>query len=198
MLTEVGTRINILLLGVSLALFTSSEAFAEKKKVEVTCEQHISAASQAQGVPIGILYAVALTETGSDGKLSPYAMNIEGKSFLAKTQAEAMLAFQEARLEDKKLIDLGCMQINHFYHQSRFRSVDDMLDPKKNVNYAAKLLKTLRNRHGSWTDAVAYYHTGPKNKIAQHRYVCKVLRNMVATHFGEWTPEAKDYCTVKN
>jgi Transglycosylase SLT domain len=192
------TRINILLLGVSLGLFTSSEAFAEKKKIEVNCEQYISSASQAQGVPIGILYAVALTETGSDGKLSPYAMNIEGKSFLAKTQAEAILAFQEARLEDKKLIDLGCMQINHFYHQSRFRSVHDMLDPKENVNYAAKLLKTLRKRHGSWTEAVAYYHAGPKNKIAQHRYVCKVLRNMVASHFGEWTPDAEDYCTVKN
>lgn len=176
------------------ATFISSTAFAGKNTGSRICEKHLSSASEAEEVPLGLLYAVALTETGSGGELNPYAMNIEGDSFLAKSSAEAMARFHEARDANKSLIDLGCMQINYHYHHKNFASVPDMLDPRQNVVYAAKFLRSLHTRHGSWTEAVARYHAGPKNKTAQHRYVCKVLENMVANNFGNWTPESKAYC----
>jgi soluble lytic murein transglycosylase-like protein len=62
-----------------------------------------------------------------------------------------------------------------------------MLDPRANVQYAARFLKELRGRQGSWTMAVARYHAGPNNDPAQKRYVCTVIRNMVASGFGNWT-----------
>lgn len=185
-----------LTIGMILA-FISSDAHAGKKPGVKLCEKYLSAASAAEGVPLGLLYAVALTETGSGGELNPYAMNIEGASVLAKSTSEAIAVFEEAREADKTLIDLGCMQINYHYHHQNFASVPDMLDPRQNVRYAAKLLKSLKAKHGSWTAAVARYHAGPKNKVAQHRYVCKVLTNLVATHFGSWTPESKLYCSQK-
>jgi soluble lytic murein transglycosylase-like protein len=52
----------------------------------------------------------------------------------------------------------------------------------------------LKQREGTWTKAVARYHAGPKNLPAQKTYVCSVIRNMVATGLGAWTPTAKNYC----
>ncbi len=42
--------------------------------------------------------------------------------------------------------------------------------------------------------AVARYHAGPDNDPAQKRYVCRVIANMVATGFGNWTRNARDFC----
>ena len=151
-------------------------------------------ASKAHGVPIGILYAVGLTETGVKGSLQPYALNIQGKAVFAATQKEALARFKTAREQGKTLIDLGCMQINHRYHSQAFRSVEDMLDPHLNVDYAASFLADLKRQHLSWSMAVARYHAGPNNDPAQKRYVCRVIANMVATEMGKWTPNARTFC----
>lgn len=158
------------------------------------CEAEIMAAARKYAIPSGILYAVGLTETGIKGSLQPYALNIEGRTFYGRSADEAEHAFREARNRGHKLIDLGCMQINHHYHGSEFSSVKAMLDPHRNVEYAARFLKQLKGRHKSWSMAVARYHAGPNNDPAQKRYLCRVITNMVATGFGEWTPAAKSFC----
>ncbi|EKF17139.1 lytic transglycosylase domain-containing protein [Nitratireductor pacificus] len=159
------------------------------------CEGEILRAAEKYQVPPGILYAVGLTETGVKGSLQPYALNIEGKAVFARSAGEAMRTFEQARDRGVKLIDLGCMQINHHYHASAFPGLRAMLDPRRNVDYAARFLVQLKERHGSWSMAVARYHAGPDNDPAQKRYVCRVITNMVATGFGEWTPEARSFCT---
>ncbi len=152
------------------------------------------AAADAENVPLGVLYAVALTETGRKGALHPFALNIEGKSIFADSKEEALAQFARAQRRGKVLIDLGCMQINHHYHGAEFSSVDSMLDPKLNVHYAARFLRQLRMREGSWAMAVARYHAGPNNDPAQTRYICAVIRNLVATGFGSWTPASQQFC----
>lgn len=158
------------------------------------CEPEILRAADRYGVPAGILYAVGLTETGNKGSLQPNALNIEGKAVFPRSRAEALAAFANARREGKTLIDLGCMQINHHYHASHFRSVEDMLDPRQNVDYAARFLVSLHARHETWSMAVARYHAGPDNNPAQKVYVCRVIANMVATGFGKWTANARGFC----
>ncbi len=69
-----------------------------------------------------------------------------------------------------------------------------MIDPAQNVDYATRFLRELRDREGSWTLAVARYHAGPHNNPAQKVYVCRVIANMVATGFGNWTPGARAFC----
>jgi soluble lytic murein transglycosylase-like protein len=158
------------------------------------CEREILRASEKFGVPVGILYAVGLTETGNKGSLQPYALNIEGKARFAKSAAEAEAIFRAARKDGRKLIDLGCMQINHHYHAENFPSIAAMLDPRRNVEYAARFLIRLKGRHDTWSLAVARYHAGPDNDPAQKRYVCRVIANMVATGFGKWTANARGFC----
>ena len=69
-----------------------------------------------------------------------------------------------------------------------------MFDPARNVDYAARFLKELREREGNWTLAVARYNAGPNNNPAQKQYVCRVISNMVASGFGEWTADARNFC----
>jgi soluble lytic murein transglycosylase-like protein len=158
------------------------------------CESEMIRAAEKYAVPLGMLYAVGLTETGQKGSLSPYALNVEGRAVYGIDKQGALAHFAKARATGAKLIDMGCMQINHHFHARRFASLEDMLDPRQNVDYAARFLKELREREGSWTMAVARYHAGPNNNPAQKRYVCRVIANMVATGFGEWTAPAKAFC----
>jgi soluble lytic murein transglycosylase-like protein len=159
-----------------------------------TCEREMMRASSKYGVPLGMLYSVGLTETGRRGSLQPYAMNVEGKAVFSNSAAEAIQQFEAARRSGAKLIDLGCMQINHYFHREKFTSLESMLNPRDNVEYAARFLKELKGRHETWTMAVARYHAGLDNDPAQKRYVCRVIANMVATGFGQWTPGARSFC----
>ena len=175
-----------------LALATStSEALAVAPGA---CEKEIQSAAAKYQIPEGILYSVGLTETGRKGSLYPWALNIEGKAYFPDSPSAAMQAFETARREGRQLIDMGCMQINHHFHGENFASPQEMLDPRRNVEYAAKFLRNLHDRHETWTMAVARYHAGPNNDPAQKRYVCRVISNLVATGYGKWTPAAANFC----
>lgn len=158
------------------------------------CEGEITAAAAKYQIPPGILYSVGLTETGRKGSLQPFAMNIEGKAYFANSAEEVLQKFAAARAQGVKLIDLGCMQINYHFHGENFASPDEMLNPRKNVEYAARFLSNLHARHETWTMAVARYHAGPNNDPAQKKYVCRVIANLVATGYGKWTPNASSFC----
>lgn len=159
------------------------------------CEAEILRASARHNVPAGILYAVGLAETGQKGSLQAFALNIDGRAVFASSALEAEREFSKARHNGAKLIDLGCMQINHHYHADQFASLRQMLDPRFNVDYAARFLARLKQRHSTWAMAVARYHAGPDNDPAQRRYVCRVIANLAATGFGNWTPKAREFCS---
>ena len=145
-------------------------------------------------VPLSVLYAVGLTETGNRGMLGPYDINVDGRSipFGSLEQALERVAIEQAR--GAKFIDIGCMQINQRWHAQKFRSLREMFDPVANVRYAARFLRELKSREGNWTLAVARYNAGPDNDPAQKKYVCAVIRNMVASRLGRWTESARAFC----
>jgi len=158
------------------------------------CEREMARAALRHQVPLSVLYAVGLTETGRSGALTPYALNIDGLAVNAVNLQSAMQRFEIARREGAKLIDIGCMQINYSYHAAEFSSLEDMFDPIKNVEYAAGFLQVLKSREGSWTMAVARYNAGPKNDAGQKKYICAVIENMIASGFGAWTNSASRFC----
>lgn len=159
------------------------------------CEAEILRASARYGVPTGILYAVGLAETGVKGSLQPYALNIEGKAAFPRSRDQALEMIEAARDRGKRLIDVGCMQINAYYHAENFAGLREMLDPHHNVDYAARFLLKLKSRNDTWTMAVARYHAGPNNNPAQKQYVCRIVANLAATGFGKWTPQARSFCS---
>jgi soluble lytic murein transglycosylase-like protein len=173
----------------ALVAFTSSASASTG-----ACEREIQSAAAKYGIPEGILYSVGLTETGRKGSLYPYAMNVEGKALFPSSEQAALRQFDTSSRGGAKLIDIGCMQINHYFHGENFSSVEEMFDPHRNVEYAAKFLRNLHDRHETWTMAVARYHAGPNNNPAQKQYVCRVIANLVATGYGKWTPNASNFC----
>jgi soluble lytic murein transglycosylase-like protein len=179
---------------VAAAIFTFSFHGPAASETGNPCEREIADAARRYAIPLAVFYSVGLTETGRGGVLHPFTMNIDGRPSFNPSLAEAVRRFDEARRNGAHFIDIGCMQINHHYHAAHFGSLEEMFDPAKNVDYAARLLLELKARERTWTLAVARYNAGPNNDPAQKRYVCSVIRNMVDSGFGSWTPGARAFC----
>ena len=184
-----------LLVAAVLAAITASGASAKQADLKLgVCEAEIARASAKFGVPLAILYAVGLTESGGNGTLQPLLVATKTVSYVGKDRADAIRKFNEIRATGTELIDLGCLQANYYWHKAEFKSLEDMFDPRLNVEQAARFLSVLHKRHGSWVIAAARYNAGPKNTPAQQRYVCNVMKNLVRAGFGQWTPQAKAFC----
>lgn len=189
------TQIRIIAAALLAAIFDTLPSIAQERGENI-CEREIIRAAEQYAVPVPVLYAVGLTESGRKGQLSPLAMNLAGRPYFAISRAEAMSVVARERAKGVNLIDVGCMQINIKYHAQKFTSIEHMFDPRLNVQYAARFISELRKSTGTWTMAVARYHAGPNNNPAQKRYICLVIRNMVAAGAGEWTPNARSFCAA--
>ena len=159
-----------------------------------SCEAQVAAAAKRYDIPLAVFYAVGLLETGGRNGLQPYAMNIEGRASSNPSLEAALATFEAAHRRGASLIDIGCMQINYRWHGDKFSSVTEMFDPARNVDYAARFLRELKEREKTWTLAVARYNAGPNNNAAQKQYVCGVIRKMVNSGFGSWTVNARSFC----
>ena len=73
----------------------------------------------------------------------------------------------------------GCLQVNLRYHGSSFESTEEALEPDKNIAYAAWYLKDLRLQHGSWSKAIARYHSA--NRKYHNPYRIKVYKMWART-----------------
>ena len=94
------------------ALFICSAAAAETKADNARpCERAMARAAQLHGIPLGILYAVGLTETGRRGALYPYALGADGQTVFAKNMDDAMSSFEAMRQKGIKPGESG--ELNH-------------------------------------------------------------------------------------
>ena len=192
-------RVRTLLLALLLQQATSfsSEVLAQAAP-PVSCEHEIATAARRYDIPLAVFYAVGLNETGVRGRLQPYSMNIDGRASSNGSLEEAMSRFKAAKIAGARMIDIGCMQINHplpFGEQLRLARARCSIR-RLNVDYAARFLRELKQRERTWTMAVARYNAGPNNDPAQRKYVCGVLTKMVASGFGAWTESARNFCFV--
>lgn len=106
-------------------------------------------------IPRGLLAAIAKVESGH----REYAINVGGRSIYASSLAKALSIAQSKINSGVTNIDLGMMQLNYRWHGNQFASLEEMLNPEKNINYAARLLKVLHDQHGNWQKAIRYYHS---------------------------------------
>ncbi|MDR1234100.1 MAG: transglycosylase SLT domain-containing protein [Holosporales bacterium] len=129
----------------------------------------IARAEKDNGIPRGLLMAIAKVESGCD----PYSVNAKHRSIHFKSKAKAEQFIDEYVKSGYSNMSVGCMQIHYHSHRKHFPSASDMLDSKKNVTYAANLLKSLYKQCGNWTEATKKYHgSHPKSNT---RYCEKVL-----------------------
>ena len=130
---------------------------------EPDCEAMAAEVGRLAQLPDGYLPAISRIESGRqrDGKRRawPWTLNHSGKGLYFESKAEALAYLRTATVKGRTNIDVGCMQINHYWHGDTFGSLEEMIDPVKNVKYAAAYLTELYERHGSWVEAVKHYHS---------------------------------------
>ena len=127
------------------------------------CEAHARNLENLFDLPKGLLTAINRVETGRpNGKGLrlgwPWAINDNGKGLFFDNKDD-MLAYARAQLDQgNDRMDIGCMQINVYWHRDQFTDIDDIADPSSNIAYAAAFLSDLRDQHGSIDDAIRHYH----------------------------------------
>ncbi|MFT5487943.1 MAG: hypothetical protein ACI9JL_000692 [Paracoccaceae bacterium] len=144
------------------------------------CRQAISQTERALRLPIGIMQAISLAESGRWDKSSrshfawPWTVMAHGKGRFYPTKAAAIAAVRQLQADGLKNIDVGCMQVNLKYHPKAFGSLEDAFDPALNARYAAGLFAKLRKANKSILRAVAHYHSTTRHR--NRPYTKKVVR----------------------
>lgn len=141
-------------------------------------------AAQRAGIPSTVLYAVALQESGirrnGNGRIIPWpwSLNVAGQSRRYTTRADACAGLRQAmRSTPHTRIDAGLGQINLGYHQHRYASACDLLDPYNNLAIAAEILKEQHTPGEDWLLAIGRYHR-PAGGEPAARYRRSVSRHL--------------------
>ncbi len=143
------------------------------------CATAVAAAEQAARLPLRLLRAVSLAESGRwdpEKKASfawPWTVTSGGAGQYFPDKASAIAHVKRLQAKGVRNIDVGCMQVNLMHHPNAFDSLEQAFDPAENVAYAAHFLRMLKDEQQSWIKAVGSYHSRtPANYL---RYRTKVF-----------------------
>ncbi len=145
----------------ALAILATSTSAAQPDPGMI-CDLAARGAAERSGVPIDILLAITRVETGrSDrgGQPWPWTINADGQGHWFDSQQAAIDAATAHKTDGTGTFDVGCFQLNIRWHGDEFESLTDMFDPAQNADYAAQFLAQLYQESGTWSDAVAAYHS---------------------------------------
>jgi hypothetical protein len=154
----------IIIFGVIISLWVNTSHASTKAEIL----RLISDVEAEYNIPSGLLSSIAKTESN----LEPYALNISGRSMRFQDKDAALQAIHQSLDKGITNIDIGVAQVNYKWHQHNFNNLEDMLLPKSNIKYAAKLLSKLKQEHGDWHKAIRYYHSAnPDHYIKYSRKI---------------------------
>lgn len=156
---------------VSLCLFLPFAAAADDS---LLCLKEAVRLEKRERIQTNLLSAIALVESGRFSKKYPsgiswpWTVTAEGKGTFYNSKQEALTAVGELKKRGVENIDVGCMQINLKYHPTAFDSIEEALDPRKNVAYAADFLKRNYSETKSWGEAATRYHSKTVHKAFKY------------------------------
>src|SRR5262249_53287032 len=149
--------------GMAVVFAVAPTAVSAKDEPDA-CLGLIKGAEKSQAIPQGLLKAIGFTESGrvtADGQRVPWpwTVNAEGQGYYFETKKEAISFVEKLQARGVSVIDVGCMQVDLYYHPDAFASLEAAFDPATNVAYAAKFLNELKAETGDWGVATQYYHS---------------------------------------
>ncbi len=156
------------------------------------CLEAASAAERNWTLPPDLIHAIGRVESGRFDRASqrvspwPWTVNANGTGFWFASQLEAVTFVRTLQSYGLRLIDVGCFQVDLFYHPAAFSSLEQAFDPTANADYAARFLTSLRSRTGSWPAAIAGYHSAQPAEGESYRQ--KVM--------GQWASNATASQTI--
>ncbi len=132
------------------------------------CAKAVAEVESRLGIPAQLLSAISLAESGRWNSVRrtnvswPWTVYSEGRPYYAADKQAAIARVRSIMARGVRNIDVGCLQINLFYHPDAFESLDQAFDPLANTTYAGELLLRLQNTHRSWSRAIAFYHSSTR------------------------------------
>jgi hypothetical protein len=172
-------------IGASLALLIGGVSLGDARGEDPSslCDRAAELAAANNSVPVQVLLAITRVETGrySDGQMRPWpwAINLGGEGHWFPDATEAVAFATDQLSQGIENFDVGCFQINLHWHGAKFTSLEQVMDPIANANYAAEFLTDMRGSQGSWPAAVAAYHSrSPEKAAAYLQKVEAVLTNL--------------------
>lgn len=164
--------LSLIVTSVGPALAAPAQSVEKTKEI---CVRETQATEQAMAIPAHLLGAISLAESGrwdAEARASfawPWTVTAEGQGRYFPTKAEAVAEVQRLTKRGLTNIDVGCMQINLYYHGGAFADVAEAMDPAANTAYAGQYLKNLFASTGSWTQAAGYYHSMTPDRGSAYR-----------------------------
>lgn len=157
-------------------------------ELSASCERAAEDASRRTGVPVSVLKAIALNESGRKVGAGfgpwPWTVNMEGAGHWFDTLDEARAYVYQEFKRGARSFDVGCFQINYKWHNENFSSIDEMFDPMSSAVYAAKFLAELYAESGSWNTAAGAYHSRTKEFADRYAARFATLRQRFAAQDG--------------
>jgi hypothetical protein len=148
---------------------------AAKPNPWTMCAKATNLIERQEGVPRQLLRAISKVESGRFHQKKkivmawPWTVMAEGRGRYLPTKAAAIAEVEGLKARGIRNIDVGCMQVNLYYHPDAFANLNQAFDPVANVAYAASYLRSLRYEEGSWSKAVARYHSADPGRYKQYR-----------------------------
>lgn len=164
------------------------------------CEDAARHASDKTGVPVSILRAITLAETGHTAADTsrfaawPWAVQADMRGHWFPDQAAAISYAKSLVAQGKSNIDIGCFQLNIRWHADAFQSVEEMFSPDSNALYAATFLQRLYQETGDWRAAVGRYHS--RNPEHSEPYLQR-LEKLFARYLGQPTDAPQQVAEVQ-
>jgi hypothetical protein len=131
----------------------------------LVCQIAADQAERAWLLPKGLLAAIGLVESGRRAPAGPFpviwpwTINAEGRGFYLPSKAAAVGLVRSLQLRGVRIIDVGCFQVDLFYHPYAFASLEEAFDPDANARAAARILSLGRLSSTGWDGAIAAYHS---------------------------------------
>ena len=146
--------------------------------------------ARQHNIPPGILYAIALTESGktiAPGMFRPWpwTLNVAGKPKRYATRKATWNAMRYYMKQGIQSIDIGLMQVNWRWNKHRLGNTWTALDPRFNVTAGAKILRDEYKKQGNWVSAIGSYHSPGKSQAQKQR--AQKYAKRVITHLTKLT-----------
>lgn len=183
-----------------LALAGPVRASGGNQDPALLCERSAQIAAEREGVPLSVLTAISLNESGRKRGAAlrawPWTVNLEGDGHWFDGGKAALDFAEKALAAGRKSFDVGCFQINYRWHGQHFGSVSEMFDPIANATYAAQFLKSLYAERGSWEAAAGAYHSLNPKFAGPYSQRFARFRADYLTQSGDGLPELDDAALV--
>lgn len=190
------------LLAASLLLLPPAARAEAARDPSVLCDDVAVLAARETGVPLSVLKAISLNESGRKRGGSfrpwPWTVNMEGKGLWFDDYAEAKAYVDKEFARGARSFDVGCFQINYKWHGEAFASIEQMFDPLTNALYAARFLSDLHAELGNWGRAAGAYHSRTKEHADRYQARFERLRAPLIAADGSDIPEIPDIVLAAN